>query len=156
MLRTFASIIQFPLSGGSDSRGTLPPLFSLIRTSCIIIDLSLFNQGTPPRWLFQVIRMRLRNNPFTLETMSQPCKGNNSNWVWINTLITTKAPHTRANLHLAATVAKTTISNSTPSCRQPWLLYHTGDIKECMTLSEAKTYNPTTRLLSLYTSWPPP
>jgi len=37
----------------------------------------------------------------------------------LNTLITTKAPHTRANLHLAATVAKTTILNQTPSCRQP-------------------------------------
>jgi len=37
----------------------------------------------------------------------------------LNTLITTKAPHTRANLHLATTVTKTTISNSAPSYRQP-------------------------------------
>jgi len=59
----------------------------------------------------------------------------------LNTLITTRAPHTRTNLHLAAIVAKTIISISAPSCRQLWLLYHTGDIKEYPTVNETKTHN---------------
>jgi len=129
------------LSGDSDSHDTLPPLFSLIRTSYAITDLSLFNQSTPPHWLSQLIRMRLRKQPIHpwdyVPTLQRKQFKSGLN---LNTLITTKAPHTWANLHLAATVAKTTISNSTPSCRKPWLLYHTGDIKECTILSKAKTH----------------
>jgi len=37
-----------------------PPLFSLIRTSYAITDLSLLNQRTPPCSLPQLITMRLR------------------------------------------------------------------------------------------------
>jgi len=61
-----------------------PPLFSLIRTSYAITDSSFFlikehhlvGRFSSSEWDWE-------NNQFTLETMSQPCKENNSNWVWI-------------------------------------------------------------------------
>jgi len=129
------SIIHFPLSDDSDSCDTLPPLFSLIRTSYAITNLSLFNQRITTLLVVSAHRNeveKITNSPsrlcpnFAKETIRIGFKFKHFD-------------HHKGTTHpskssLGRYCSKTTISNSTPSCRQPWLLYHTGDIKECTTL----------------------